>query len=134
MFRFDIAHSMYCHTCKIAYSNQGDHLCRNACKCCHFPNCPIVSWLPCADCNRIFKSQECFDRHKHLVGKSICTQLVKCPDCNSMVRRNARKPEKHHCGLTRCSTSREYVQAKYHQCYTQPVKKRDTAEDLSDNE
>jgi hypothetical protein len=25
-----LARSMYCHTCKIAYSNQGDHLCPNA--------------------------------------------------------------------------------------------------------
>ena len=117
------ARNMYCHTCKIAYSNQGDHLCPNACKCCRFPNCPIVSWIHYDSCNRDFKSQECFDRHKHSMGKSICAQLVKCPDCNTVVRRSARKPEKHHCGMTKCPICKEYTQTGNHRCYMQPVTK-----------
>ena len=129
-----LARSMYCHTCKIAYSNQGDHLCPNACKCCRFPNCPIVSWIHCDRCNQDFKSQECFDRHKHSVGKSICAQLVKCPDCNTVVRRSAREPEKHYCGKTKCPICKEYTRTGNHRCYMQPVKKRNTTEDLPDNE
>ncbi|CAB3976922.1 Hypothetical predicted protein [Paramuricea clavata] len=56
--------SYYCHTCKKAYDHREDHLCPNACQCCRFPDCPIESWVHCNDCNRMFKSQACFDRHK----------------------------------------------------------------------
>jgi hypothetical protein len=129
-----LARSMYCHTCKIAYSNQGDLLCTNACKCCRFPNCPIVSWIHCDSCNQNFKSQECFDRHKHSVRKSMCAQLVKCPDCNTVVRRSAREPEKHYCGKTKCPICKEYTRTGNHRCYMQPVKKRNTTKDLPDNE
>ncbi len=54
----------YCHTCKKGYDHQEAHLCPNVCRCCRFPDCPIVAWICCDDCNRLFKSQACFDRHK----------------------------------------------------------------------
>ncbi|CAB4015355.1 DNA polymerase [Paramuricea clavata] len=117
----------YCHTCKKGYDKVIDHLCADACKSCRFPNCPIVSWLPCVDCMRVFKSQECFDRHKQTVGsaKSICGSLAKCPDCHTVVKRG--RLRQHHCGLTRCSTCKEYVCLENHQCYIQPEKERNTA-------
>ena len=66
-----------------------EHLCPDSCQLCDFQNCPIVSWIPCIDCNRIFKSQECFDRHKQNIGqgKSLCALLVKCCHCNCVVKR-----------------------------------------------
>ena len=75
---------------------------------------------------RVFKSQECFDRHKQTVGnaKSICGSLVKCPDCHTVVKRD--RLGRHHCGLTLCSTCKEYVHAENHQCYMQPEKERNT--------
>ena len=120
------ARGMYCHTCKKAYNNQIDHLCPNACKCCRYLNCPIVSWIHCDRCNRYFKSQECFDRHKQSVGnaKSICASLVKCLDCNEVVRRNQRKPEKHHCGMKKCPICKEYTRPGKHRCYMQPETKK----------
>ena len=45
---------------KKAYDHVTEHICPDSCKLCYFPNCPIVSWLPCIDCNRVFKSQEFF--------------------------------------------------------------------------
>ena len=57
----------YCHTCKKTYDHTiiiYDHLCPDLCKLCYFPNCLIDSWVPCTDCNHLFKSQECFNRHK----------------------------------------------------------------------
>ena len=56
----------YCHTCKKTYDHTGDHICPELCKLCYFSNCPIDSWVPCTDCNRFFKSQECFDEHKKI--------------------------------------------------------------------
>jgi hypothetical protein len=121
------ARNRYCHTCKNGYDKMTDHLCADACKSCRFPNCPIVSWLPCADCMRVFKSQECFDRHKQTAGnaKSICASLVKCFHCHTVVKRG--RLRQHHCGLTRCSTCKEYVRLENHQCYMQPEKERNTA-------
>ena len=119
------ARKRYCHTCKKAYDHVTEHLCPDSCKLCYFPNCPIVSWLPCIDCNRVFKSQECFDRHKQNLGqgKSICALLVKCCHCNCVVKQGKRRPDLHHCGQTKCSTCNQYVDTKYRQCYMQPVKK-----------
>ena len=71
----------YCHTCKKAYEHQEQHRCPNACKCCRFPTeCPEVSWLTCQDCHRLFKSQQCFEQHKHTRGdaRSVCESLIKC--------------------------------------------------------
>jgi hypothetical protein len=129
-----LARGIYCHTCKKAYDHQREHLCPNACRFCRFPDCPIVSWIHCDRCNRYFRSQECFDRHKQSVGKSksICSDLVKCPDCNTVVKRSKKKPDKHHCGMTKCPICKEYTRSGDHHCYMQPVKKRNT--DVSDDE
>jgi hypothetical protein len=37
----------------------------------------------------MFKSRECFDRHKQNIGResSVCASLVKCMHCNSVVKR-----------------------------------------------
>ena len=129
-----LARNMYCHTCKKVHDHQRDHLCPNACQCCRFPDCPIVSWIHCGRCNRDFKSQECFDRHTAGDTKSICSDLVKCPDCNTVVKRNRRNPERHHCGLKKCPICKEHIKPGEHRCYMQPVKKRDTAEDLTEDE
>ena len=100
------ARKRYCHTCKKAYDLVTEHLCPDSCQLCGFQNCPIVSWLPSIDCNRVFKSQECFDRHKQNIGqgKSLCALLVKCCHCNCVVKWGRLKPDLHHCGQTKCST------------------------------
>jgi hypothetical protein len=52
------ARKRYCHTCKTGYDHVRDHRCPDACKLCLFPNCPVVSWLPCVDCNRASQRRE----------------------------------------------------------------------------
>ena len=64
-----LARKKYCHTCKKGYDKVKDHLCGDTCKLCYTQNCPITGWVFCEDCNRFFKSQECFDRHKARVGE-----------------------------------------------------------------
>ena len=56
-----LARKKYCHKCKKGYDKIEDHLCGDTCKLCYTQNCPITSWVFCEDCNRFFKSQECFD-------------------------------------------------------------------------
>ena len=109
------ARKRYYHTCKKAYDHHEDHLCPNLCKCCRFPDCPVVSWVYCNHCKRLFKSQTCFDRHKHSVSDelSICESLVKCTQCDKVFKRYKEKPESHHCGLRKCSTCGKYVLPQY---------------------
>ena len=127
------ARKRYCHTCKKPYDHTGDHICPDSCKLCYFPNCPIVSWRPCIDCNRVFKSQECFDRHKQNIGqgKSLCALLVKCCHCNCVVKRGRLRPDLHHCGQTKCLTCNQYVDTTYHLCYMQPARERPVGETQS---
>ena len=125
---------MYCHTCKKGYDHVTNHLCPDACKLCRFPNCRVVSWLSCVDCNRLFKSQACFDRHKQNIGngKSRCASFVKCDKCHTVLTRGRLRSDLHHCGLTKCSTCNEYFDVKNHQCYIQPVRR--TLEDEASDE
>ena len=85
-----LARKMYCHFCKKAYDHGEDHLCSSICKCCRFPDCPVGSWIHCNDCNRYFKSQTCFDRHKEFTGnaKPICAMLVRCSHCDRIVKQH----------------------------------------------
>ena len=124
------ARKRYCHACKKPYDKSVDHMFPNACQCCHFPDCPIVSWVSCIDCNRMFKSRECFDRHKQNIGHegSVCASLVKCLHCNSVVKRGRAGPDLHHCGQSKCKVCKEYVDPKHHQCYMQTVTERSVPE------
>ena len=81
------ARAYYRHECKKANNNLETHLCPNTCKCCGSrPICPDLSWMPCNDCGRMFKSQQCYDQHKEPRGK-----LDPCVRVGSNAP-NARKP------------------------------------------
>ena len=100
------ARSYYCHTCKKAYDHYKNHLCPDACKCCGFrPACPEGSSLACNDCHRSFKSQQCYHHHKKPRGeaRSVCESLVKCMKCKKLVPPSKLLPEKHQCGVKKCS-------------------------------
>jgi hypothetical protein len=126
-----LARKQYCHECKKGFDKITDHLCGDLCKLCHTQNCSLIEWKFCKDCNRFFKSEACFSRHKDDTGpaKSLCCTLVKCKKCQRVVTHASLRD--HHCGKVRCSTCQNYVKPENHQCYLQPVKakKRQTAEE-----
>ena len=119
-----LARKQYCHTCKKGFT---DHPCGDLCKLCNTQNCSLVEWKFCKDCNRFFKSDECFNRHKDDTGpaKSLCRALVKCGKCQRVVTRASIND--HCCGKVRCSTCQMYVRRENHKCYLQPVKTRKRA-------
>ena len=129
-----LARKQYCHRCKKGFDKITDHPCGDLCKLCHTQNCSIVEWKFCKDCNRFFKSDECFNRHKDDAGpaKSLCRALVKCKKCKRVVTRASLRD--HHCGKVRCSTCQKYVKPENHQCYLQPLKTKKTrsAEEAND--
>ena len=119
-----LARKQYCHKCKKGYDKITDHPCGDLCKLCHIQNCPIVQWKHCQDCNRFFKSDECFVRHKDATGqkKALCTSLTKCQRCQRVITRVSLND--HHCGLVRCTVCQKYVKPENHQCYMQPIEAR----------
>ena len=119
-----LARKQYCHKCKKGYDKITDHPCGDLCKLCHMQNCPVVNWTFCQDCNRFFKGDECFARHKDASGekKALCTSLAKCQRCQRVVTQESIND--HHCGLVRCTVCQKYVEPENHQCYIQPIETR----------
>ena len=121
------ARAYYCHECKKAYNNLETHLCPNSCKCCGSrPICPELSWMPCNDCGRMFKSQQCYDQHKEPRGeaRSVCQSWIKCTQCKKAVRRCCVAPEKHDCGKKKCGICGKFVKLEGHYCFIQPETKK----------
>ena len=140
MPRFFARH-YYCHTCKRTYDHREDHLCPDACKCCGFrPACPEESWIACNDCQRPFKSQQCYDHHKERRGeaRSVCQSLIKCTQCKKVVRRCYAAAEKHECGTKKCWICGKFVKLEDHKCFIQTEtknrKKRDRSEEEEEEE
>jgi len=77
--------------------------------------------IPCEACNRTFRSQACFDKHKtnKLKGKTVCAQKRNCAKCDGLLvpMRN------HECFKSfceNCQKNREYG----HLCYMAPLENK----------
>ena len=131
------ARAYYCHECKKTYEHLEEHLCPNTCKCCRArPICPELSWMPCNDCGRMFKSQQCYDQHKEPRGKarSVCQGWIKCPQCKKSFRVCKERPEKHDCGKKKCGICGKFVKLKDHYCFIQPETKKRKRRSRSEEE
>ena len=90
----------FCHQCHKGYDHTTDHLCDGMCKSCRGVGCTLENnGIICKECDRLFKNQECYDRHKQEPinggGRTVCQAVRKCPKCrNSM---DVRKLNKHEC-------------------------------------
>ena len=91
--------SYFCHQCHKGYDYTTDHLCDGMCKSCRGFGCTIENnGITCQECDRLFKNQACYDRHKQEPinggGRTVCQAVRKCPKChNSMdVRRLRNHP------------------------------------------
>ena len=119
--------SYFCHTCHKGYDHTTDHLCDGMCWSCRGVGCTIENnGIICKECDRFFKNQECYDRHKQEPinggGRTVCEAVRKCPKCHKSM--DVRKLNKHPCvDNKKCSTC-EAVLNPNHQCYMQqePVK------------
>ena len=122
--------SYFCHNCRRSYDYTTDHLCPDMCKSCRSLNCTVKDPRECNQCNRWFKSKECYDRHKEPIGdgKSICEAIKKCEKCGKSLSVRQLDPEKHVCGKM-CSTCGVIINGEdMHNCYIQKPKKKDEEE------
>ena len=117
----------FCHRCHKSYDHTTDHLCKGMCRSCRGFGCVMQSnGMTCNECDRLFKNQACYDRHKHQPinggGRTVCEAVRKCPKCQqSMDVRKIGKP--HQCVDKKCPTCKRERNPKdlNHQCYIQQV-------------
>ena len=76
----------FCHQCHKGYDHTTDHLCIGMCRSCRGVGCTIEdNGITCNECDRLFKNQVCYDRHKQEPingdGRTVCQAIRKCPKC-----------------------------------------------------
>lgn len=96
--------------------------CNNPCASCHHVHEDGVETpIHCEDCNRYFRNNHCFDRHKMTTqsGKSTCKTHYKCKICSQLINTNMHnKPHKFR--ESYCRTCRDFFDEN-HKCYMIPV-------------
>ena len=99
----------YCDECGKGFKNRTMHNCRVYCKICCRKQCEVKQTITCTDCNKVCRSQECFNNHKKaqvngrgknkgVVLPTLCEQFWQCPECGVNLKVEHRKPELHECG------------------------------------
>ena len=121
----------FCHLCYKAYDVTTDHLCKGMCRSCRGFGCVIQdNGMKCDECDRLFKNQACYDRHKQQPinggGRTVCEKIRKCPKCKqSMDVRKIGKP--HQCVDKKCPTCKIECnpQDLNHRCYMQQLEPKE---------
>ena len=85
------------------------HICDQTCDdCMSIHPCEFSGLrIPCEACNRNFRSQTCFDRHKtnRLLGNTVCERKRNCATCGCLIGE-----EKHECFKPYCVTCTRNVE------------------------
>ena len=127
----------FCYKCNKPYDHPQEHACDFRCGLCFRTDCIKSEWVHCNECNRFFQSQQCYQNHKTSMGeeRTVFNRCVKCAECNKLVDRKDKNPDKHHCGLQQCTICKKYVVLEHHKCFIQPVtKKKRKRNDEEDDE
>ena len=116
--------SYFCHTCYKPYDHTTDHLCKGQCWLCRGFGCVYEGGgIPCNECDRLFKNQVCYDRHKEQPinggGRTVCEVIRKCQKCKKAM--DVRHIRGHACVDKKCPTCKikRNPQDLNHQCYMQ---------------
>ena len=110
-----------CEACNQSSRSAVTHRCREKCTdCMSIPPCICTDVrIPCDACNRTFRSQACFDKHKTnklKKDKTVCEQKRNCAKCNGLLDpTRTHECFKSFCG--NCKKNREYG----HLCYMAPL-------------
>ena len=123
--------SYFCHQCHKGYDHTTDHLCDGMCHSCRGFGCTIEdNGITCQECDRLFKNQTCYDRHKQEPinggGRTVCEAVRKCSTCGKSM--DVRKLNNHACvDNKKCPTCKieRNPSDLNHQCYIQPLEPKE---------
>ena len=122
--------SYFCHRCHKSYDSTTDHVCPAMCGSCRGFGCVFEGdGILCNECDRIFKSQSCYDRHKGPInsgGRSVCEVVRKCEKCGKSMDVRKIKNGGHICGK-KCQTCGVILEMEDvdHQCYIQQLEQEE---------
>ena len=125
--------SYFCHVCHKAYDHTTDHLCKGQCQSCRGFGCTIEdNGITCRECDRLFKNQACYDRHKQESidggGRTVCEAIRKCPKCKKSMDARRIKAKGHQCVDNKeCPTCKVVRNPNdpNHKCYIQPLEPKE---------
>ena len=123
--------SYFCQRCHKAYSNTTDHLCTPMCKLCRGFGCAYeANGIACNECDRVFKNQACYDRHKNEPmnggGRTVCQVIRKCDKCKKVMDIRKIRDGGHICGK-KCETCGLILTQEDtdHKCYIQQLEQEE---------
>ena len=123
--------SYFCFRCHKAYSNTTDHLCSSMCRSCRGFGCVLEGIdILCSECNRLFKNQACYDRHKtepiNGGGRTVCETIRECEKCGKTMDIRHMKDGGHECGK-KCRTCGVILNQEDndHKCYIQQLEQEE---------
>ena len=121
--------SYFCHRCHKAYDHTADHICPSMCGSCRAFGCVLEGdGIVCNECDRLFKSQACYDHHKEPIngsGRSVCEVVRKCEKCGKAM--DVRRMEKGHICGKKCRTCGLILNQEDtdHRCYIQQLEQEE---------
>ena len=115
----------FCHACHKGYDHTTDHLCDGMCYSCRGFGCVLQgNGITCQECDRLFKNQTCYDRHKQEPidggGRTVCETVRKCSKCHKSM--DVRRLNNHPCvDNKKCPTCKAVRNPSdlNHKCYMQ---------------
>ena len=123
--------SYFCYRCLKAYSNTTDHLCSSMCRSCRGFGCVFEGdGIPCNECDRVFKNQACYDRHKtepvNGGGRTVCQTIGRCEKCGKTTDVRKIRDGGHICGK-KCRTCGVILNQEDndHKCYIQQLEQEE---------
>ena len=122
--------SHFCHRCHKCYDHTSDHLCQDMCRSCRAFGCVLEGdGIVCNECDRLFKSQACYDHHKEPMdggGRSVCQAIRKCEKCGKATDVRKINPKHHICGK-KCRTCGVILNQEdnEHECYIQQMEQEE---------
>ena len=107
--------SYFCHRCLKAYSNTTDHICSSMCSSCRGFGCVFEGIdIVCSECDRVFKNQACYDRHKtepiNGGGRTVCQTIGRCEKCWKTMDVRKIRDGGHICGKKKDNDHKCYIQ------------------------
>ena len=123
----------FCHVCHKPYDNTIEHMCKGMCRSCRGFGCVIQDGgITCNECDRLFKNQACYDRHKQEPinggGRIVCDVIRKCPKCKQSMDIRRIRGRGHQCvDNKKCPTCKIGRNPKdlNHKCYMQQLEPKE---------